>query len=358
MASPSLRSPHRLIRASAGTGKTFQLSGHFLQQLFLGNSPETILATTFTRKAAGEILGRVLLRLADAASNAEAACELSKHLAPVPVTQAAAMELLVRLTRQIHRMRICTLDSFFQQVARSLTLELGLPPGWAIVDEHIDRELRQQAIDAVLSQQVVADSRRLMQMLARGRAKRSVRDLINDTVEAYYELYLLTPREAWEQIPAGRLLGGERREQLLAELMLAELPADKRAGKARQDDAGRFRTGNWEEFIGKGLAGGVFNGKHSYYGKPLSPGLIEVYEELNQHAVAEILLQLNHQTKATWDLIHRFDQEYSRLRAEHGWMRFSDVTRVLAASAGEASGDRMNFRLDGSIRHLLLDEFQ
>ncbi len=50
---------HELIRASAGSGKTFQLSGHFLRQLFLGNPPETILATTFTRKAAGEILLRL-----------------------------------------------------------------------------------------------------------------------------------------------------------------------------------------------------------------------------------------------------------------------------------------------------------
>ena len=51
---------HELIRASAGSGKTFQLSGHFLRQLFLGHAPETLLATTFTRKAAAEMRERVL----------------------------------------------------------------------------------------------------------------------------------------------------------------------------------------------------------------------------------------------------------------------------------------------------------
>ena len=59
----------RLIRASAGTGKTYQLSGHALSELLKGAAPSEILATTFTRKAAGEILGRVLTRLADGAQD-------------------------------------------------------------------------------------------------------------------------------------------------------------------------------------------------------------------------------------------------------------------------------------------------
>lgn len=55
-----------VIRASAGTGKTFQLSNRFIG-LAARQAPDNILATTFTRKAAGEILDRVLVRLAEAA---------------------------------------------------------------------------------------------------------------------------------------------------------------------------------------------------------------------------------------------------------------------------------------------------
>ena len=58
-----------IIRASAGTGKTFQLSNRFLALLRQGVPSESILATTFTRKAAGEILDRVIGRLAEAASS-------------------------------------------------------------------------------------------------------------------------------------------------------------------------------------------------------------------------------------------------------------------------------------------------
>ncbi|MCB0359756.1 MAG: UvrD-helicase domain-containing protein, partial [Bdellovibrionales bacterium] len=44
-----------LIRASAGTGKTFQLTNRLIGLLNAGQGIDQILATTFTRKAAAEI---------------------------------------------------------------------------------------------------------------------------------------------------------------------------------------------------------------------------------------------------------------------------------------------------------------
>lgn len=351
-------SMYELIRASAGSGKTFQLSGHFLRQLFEGHAPESILATTFTRKAAGEILGRVLLRLAAAAQDKDECDRLAEFMQPAEVTQARARELLAQTTAQLHRMRVCTLDSFFQQLARSLTLELGLPPGWGIIDEHDQRKLRQQAIDAVLAQQMPKDAQRLMQMLAKGRSKRSVRDLIDDTVLQFHDLYLLTKPEAWQQIPKGQRLPRKELEQAFRNIS-AQTPYDsKRIVKAVREDVERAQAGQWDKFIDKGLAKKVFEGDPTYYKKPLPEGLVEAYEQLVAHARAELLEVVGQQTRATYSLIDRFDKEYSRLRAEHGWMGFNDVTRRLAHSQGIASGSRMNFRMDSSLQHLLLDEFQ
>ncbi|MEZ6126363.1 MAG: UvrD-helicase domain-containing protein [Planctomycetaceae bacterium] len=349
---------YELIRASAGSGKTFQLSGHFLRQLFLGYAPETILATTFTRKAAGEILGRVLLRLADAAENSSACDRLAEFLKPVPVTQEKAAELLVQVTHRLHRMRVCTLDSFFQQVARSLTLELSLPPGWGIVDDHIDRDLRQQAVDAVLAQQIPRDAQRLMQMLAKGHSKRSVRDLIDRTVSTYHELFLQTDASAWQKIPTPTPLTRKQIEESLRHLAWVFPDADGRMASAIETDRALFVSEKWDEFLSKGLAKKILEEDFTYYKKPISEGIIEAYQPLIQHAQAELLLAVARQTKATYELIDRFDREYRRLRAEHGWMGFGDVTRVLAHAGEAASGQRMNFRLDSTLQNLLLDEFQ
>ena len=63
-----LERPHRLIRASAGSGKTYQLTRHYLELLRRGAGVDSILATTFTRKAAGEILGRLVRVLLEGAA--------------------------------------------------------------------------------------------------------------------------------------------------------------------------------------------------------------------------------------------------------------------------------------------------
>jgi ATP-dependent helicase/nuclease subunit A len=349
---------HQLIRASAGSGKTFQLSGHFLKQLFSGHRPETILATTFTRKAASEILGRVLMSLADAAESPARSKDLRERLRISSVDQQSSLSLLVEVTRNLHRMRVCTLDSFFQMVARSLSLELGLPPGWRIIDDNMDYELQQQAVDAVLSQHASRDAQQLMQMLAKGRSKRSVRDLIHDAIDAFYDLFQLTERDAWHQFPNQRRLTQAERERALEELATFDPGTDSRLRKARDGDLEKFRAMQWEAFAVSGIPAKISAGDLTYYKKDLPPEMVAAYQPLVAHARAELVDQLAQQTHAVWELMSRFDREYTRLRLEQGWMRFGDITRALSRAESAADSEKMNFRLDSSIRHLLLDEFQ
>ena len=53
------RISNTMIRASAGTGKTYQLTNRFIQWLLYGAAPERIIALTFTRKAAGEFFDAI-----------------------------------------------------------------------------------------------------------------------------------------------------------------------------------------------------------------------------------------------------------------------------------------------------------
>ena len=95
--------PNTIIKASAGSGKTFQLSNEFLGILFQTDEKQTserigrILASTFTRKAAGEILDRILNRLAEAALNETKQTEFTQFI-PLPVKGKAERTKLLQKT--------------------------------------------------------------------------------------------------------------------------------------------------------------------------------------------------------------------------------------------------------------------
>ena len=67
----SVRLSHLRITASAGTGKTFRLTDRMVELLLLGVDPRKIVALTFTRKAAGEFLRKLLEKLAAGAKKKE-----------------------------------------------------------------------------------------------------------------------------------------------------------------------------------------------------------------------------------------------------------------------------------------------
>ena len=70
-----------LIRASAGTGKTFALATRYLRLMLLDKvDPAKIIALTFSRAAAQEIYTKILERLWKAAGDDDKAKEESAEI--------------------------------------------------------------------------------------------------------------------------------------------------------------------------------------------------------------------------------------------------------------------------------------
>ena len=77
-----------MIRASAGSGKTYRLVNRYIRLLLMGQAPERIIALTFTRKAAGEFFEGILKRLAEAVANEAQREKLSKDIGLPELTAA------------------------------------------------------------------------------------------------------------------------------------------------------------------------------------------------------------------------------------------------------------------------------
>ena len=61
--SEEIRFTNKAMFASAGTGKTFQLTDRFIYILHHTLEPEKIIALTFTRAAAGEFFVKIVEKL-------------------------------------------------------------------------------------------------------------------------------------------------------------------------------------------------------------------------------------------------------------------------------------------------------
>ncbi len=142
----------KIYRASAGSGKTYTLSGEFIKLLFEDpQNYKSILAVTFTNKATSEMKMRILENL-HALSTEDKADHLNelmaKHNKSESYIRNLAKNLLINILNDFSKFSVNTIDSFFQKVIRSFAYEANLPAGFKV---ELDTErVLTQAVDELL----------------------------------------------------------------------------------------------------------------------------------------------------------------------------------------------------------------
>lgn len=350
------RIPNQVILASAGTGKTFQLSNRYLKLLAMGQDPRHILATTFTRKAAGEILQRIIQRLTAAALNESAAETLGKFL-DFPLNCNDCRVLLKRMIRFLNGLQIGTLDSFFGQIARTFCFELDLPQNWQIVDERDEVRLQNRAIGMALNSAGVLD---LIHLLEKGEARRGLGEQMRWAVEEIYPLYNQTDVEAWkipgarDDLPSPDLTG------LATCLPLVEATHGKGALKTMEQLVRHAEAQRWDEVVKNTFARKARETEPRYSRKLIPPAVVEQLQKVLRYADDLLLSQLQQRNTSAYQLAEQFDHHYRIMKSVTGDLRFDNVQSRLARWVGslDDAASRMVARLDFHIEHLLLDEFQ
>jgi ATP-dependent exoDNAse (exonuclease V) beta subunit len=349
--------PHLIIRASAGTGKTYQLTNRYMQMVHEGATPPSILATTFTRKAANEILQRVIQNAAqDAQKNPQ------------------QIEHLKSLTSNLHKLMISTLDSLFQKMGRCFAMELQLPANAQVYEmgDFAMQKLQMQAIDQVLEENepfVLLDLiRRLYHSDSGGGGK--VISVLQSIVNDLYDVYKLAPDQSqWSNYDTRGLLEDDAIKQV-AEIhanLLDQLPTkkdgspDSRVLKAWQEDVQLIANAQWPILITKGIGSKIASGEIKYQGKELSNTVVRTYELLIQHARAFLLREQLDLNIARYIIAKQYSQLFDQLRLDAKALLHSDIPEKLE-EAFENPGDEfladLAYRMDQKIDHMMLDEFQ
>ncbi|MCB0339178.1 MAG: UvrD-helicase domain-containing protein, partial [Bdellovibrionales bacterium] len=256
-----------LVRASAGSGKTFALTSRFLAICAAGESPEKILATTFTRKAAGEILNRIFVRLARACLDQKAAKELGCQIGVPNLSCKGAQSIFIRIIESQHKLQICTLDSFFSSIAKVFAFELRFPPDFT-VSKDSSREVLSESISDYLACSNPEEIQTLLNGFHAGALKRSIHDQMLQTVSSLLGLYRASSTDAWMSEFSETL--EVELDEIADQLSSISLPKTKAGkenslwAKSRQQLLDAVKQQDWKTISDNGLIGKFVAGEDSF----------------------------------------------------------------------------------------------
>ncbi len=154
------------VFASAGSGKTYLLVHRILKLLLIGVTPAHILAITFTRKAAAEMLARLMNVLSEWAAASDS--QLKSILQALShsyddASIAKARKLYEELLFSEQEIRITTFHAFCQDILKRFAIHAGVPAGFHVIESNL--EIKQEARKQLFKYAQFEDDDKLRQAL-------------------------------------------------------------------------------------------------------------------------------------------------------------------------------------------------
>ncbi|MCH2134546.1 MAG: UvrD-helicase domain-containing protein [Phycisphaerales bacterium] len=382
-----------LITANAGCGKTWTLANRCIGWMLAHRratghaQPAGLVAATFTRKAAGEILHKLLRHLADAALDPTRIDEFAVGIdIDPPPSSDEFIEVLEDLVASLHRLQFGTLDGFFHRIAATFASEIGMPAGWTIGDDPTMSALQARALDDLLDacEQSTIDT--LVLEAEREILKSRVHDQLLPIVfgksgrgglRSTWRQTLLTSSDAepWrrlDDLPDDAIAPGARRqtveaiEEACAALEMAAVPVASSTGQprkrwvtARQKVLAMVGMHQWQSVLVNTIVTRISAGEE--YDSAMAPvEFADALATIVAHARAELVAALRSRMRAWRLVLHGIDLAAARRQREAGVYSFQDIADHLARAnlLSNANRDWLQFRLDAELRDLALDEFQ
>jgi len=374
---------HIALEASAGTGKTYNLTLRLLHLLLGQISPsitdpeelrevfQEIVALTFTNKAAKEMKERLLKWLKDCIT-------LGKNdvidILPLQVEpkqlQKEALKVYQALLNDFSALEIGTLDSFFSSIIRLFPFETGVGLDVEIADEAKEKIMFEEALDRLFTEINKDENlkRSILEIYRLGLARRdyNVRAWLKD----FFSTCLIHHQEIEEihfETSSSNLSNLKETEKVFEaiECFIKTLTPHLKHKGAQQEieklKQAKERKNIKEIFKINFLSKSSLN-EHKYF-KNIPPNSESCFQKLKRIITEYVEYGNKWQVGLLLGLYHRFYHYLEAIKKRENCITFSDLaglTYNLLVKDGLLARDREFFyyRLDKRVKHLLLDEFQ
>lgn len=384
---------HEMLVANAGSGKTHTLTTRIICLLLAGVSVDRIAALTFTRKSAGEFLDKLLLRLADAATDPKELASLAKSTRQARLSEEDCCRLLEHIVEHFGRLGLSTIDSFFARIARQFPLESGLPEEFSIADTASLSNARERALAACFTEGTEGDEAlqsmiEQCRQISRKRGERNVFGMLLDQIGSLHQKLFETPASClwgdanriWKgQLPFASAPTREDAIEHFERTIGAVNPdlsgealeyLDTHLNLLRALEPGQAWSKAVKNFVKQKLTSAPRSGKLQLTRKKtgyveLTPELERARQQLADSLFADILHQTIERSQGLHAFVSRYEAVYSELVRKAGLISFGDITCLLAERAGDSdTADGLDwhtqvaYRIDQHFDHWLIDEFQ
>ena len=356
------------IIASAGTGKTYRLAMRYIKLLSKGVNPREIMALTFTKAAAAEMLDRILAELSKAVLDESGPQNLhdAAGLDEMP-TRSDCGKWLDLLLKELPFARISTYDSFFNEILRSFALELGLDPTIEILSKSDENELAKLALADFWKGKSDRELYPIVSDLNERKEIRKPSEKILEKLEEIGDECLFVPQSAlkgitYEDADISDLMAGGDLSLALHKFTLSHLALSPPIALEADDLKSFIDSLNhaimdydlkpfWDSAVMK---------KCERYGR-------SVFDLIDSNDLKRVLTYLGarelkakmKETKATFLVSKEYQEKLLSRKFDKNAFSFQDVTITIAKllAIPELVAD-IYFRLDASLKHILIDEFQ
>lgn len=385
----SPQNPYRssVVKASAGSGKTYQLSRRFLFLVGAGALPSSILTVTFTKKAAAEMRARILDMAANLLGkppeqkNFEEALQAfwleRKKENPLLRPPRSARETAASILASTQSLRISTIDSLLLDWTRKFPFEasgegqLVIPPRFDLMGPGADDRVHGRAWFRTVSGYMQDERRKALESLTLSQSL-NLLDLENRLRElARHESFLWLVKQERSHLltplvphPGSDVWTESSREEDLIEkiapylgMLVEVLPSDRRAAARQALSERDFAALKDLRILTKEalVHGGTFRSPK----RDLYAAQIDAIQALSQDfASAKAKARLNRVGDFLMELFAAYEESVAATKQEERSLGFSDLIKggYHLFTHPDAAGAR--YLLNRTVRHLLLDEFQ
>ncbi|CAM2792776.1 RecB-like helicase [Helicobacter burdigaliensis] len=342
------------LSASAGSGKTYRLVMRYLELLFLGAKPSSILTLTFTKKAAKEMEERIIHQIQEI-YNHKNDIEYIKKLEFITINNPKEIEeKIVQIYHNFLKedLKITTIDAFFGRILKNFCWYVGVKNNFKIASQN-DEEIANLFLELL-------ENTSLNSLYF----NKAIHFMYQNTQDLESLLSLCAYLDSFLESLTPSLFNPQCDNQSLIELKEKALICGKKIQEdyltQKESLHSALEFDSFEEMLNKGKTWLTKESLDKFRGFSKISFDSQNFQNLKDCLVEIFTLEEKQYLQETYTFLNLYLKAKELYFQKQNFLSFELVSKKVyeLLYKEKISQDFLYFRLDSTLSHILIDEFQ